>query len=769
MLAFVPGYPPSPNRLLARFLPPLVEGVAAHYVEQYSGQGDLVFDPFGQAPGAAVEALHLGRRVLVANFNPISHLALSLAVRPPTEAELRSALTLLGDVRTSSREPRERDRGKDGDRLENYLRGLYRTTCADCGTETSADSFEWDTDASPDAPVERTYLCPRCGPPVKHGTTTDADRALAKRFTRGLDYQWLLTRVTLLDDPDRGHAEEALAVYPPRALTALAALLVKLDALNPPPEARRLLSALVVAACDVANMLTLERPKALAVPKRYREHNFWLAMEKATGTLAGASAPDRSLPLSNLLSQTDSAIHAHAGPVRELIPSLPEGACALVISALPRPNQAYWTLSALWSAWLWGRESAAALRSVLRRRRYDWSWHADALNRTFAAVLPALASGGKMIGLMPEAEPGFVGCALAGADGAGCALTDAVLRADTAEAQFVWERAAHAPPADLGPMLDPAITNTAQQAAVDTLRARGEPSRWITMHFGAWRGLAQARYLSALPDDAFSGVSHLLDPVFRDPKAFQRLGADTDDDLATGLWYLPESSLSSVSSSSDQSVPSVDQPLTPLADRVESKVLRLLSNGEAIHEHDVIREICAAFPGVQTPGRGLVLACLSSYAQRVDAEVWQLRPEDASAERAKELEAIQAELRALAVRHGYDVAGANPQEWREEGQIVYLFAVISSAVISGYLLGPPLPARRRFLVLPGGRAGLVAFKLRRDPRLRAAMASGNWIVVKFRHIRRMTSDSHLTRATLEPAFAGDPLEEAKQLALMADS
>jgi hypothetical protein len=114
------------------------------------------------------------------------------------------------------------------------------------------------------------------------------------------------------------------------------------------------------------------------------------------------------------------------------------------------------------------------------------------------------------------------------------------------------------------------------------------------------------------------------------------------------------------------------------------------------------------------------------------------------------------------------VAGANPQEWREEGQIVYLFAVISSAVISSHLLGPPLPARRRFLVLPGGRAGLVAFKLRRDPRLRAAMASGNWIVVKFRHIRRMAGDAHLTRATLEPAFAGDPLEEAKQLALIVD-
>jgi hypothetical protein len=69
--------------------------------------------------------------------------------------------------------------------------------------------------------------------------------------------------------------------------------------------------------------------------------------------------------------------------------------------------------------------------------------------------------------------------------------------------------------------------------------------------------------------------------------------------------------------------------------------------------------------------------------------------------------------------------------------------------------------------LPGGRAGLVAFKLRRDPRLRAALTAGNWIIVKFRHIRRMAGDAHLTRATLEPALAGDPLEEAKQLSLIA--
>ncbi len=748
-IPFIPGYPPTPNRLLARFLPPLAEGVAAHYIEQYSQPGELIFDPFGQAPGVAVEALHLGRRIVVSNFNPISRLALSLAVRPPAEADLRSALTLLGDVPFGQ---------KDGDRLENYLRGLYRTTCADCGTEVSADAFDWDTDVNEAAPIEKTYLCPQCGPPHKHRPTDDADQALVKRFTRGLDYHVLLDRVTALADPDRVHAQEALEVYPPRTLAALAAVLSKLDALNPSPAARRLLCALILAACDAACALSSDRPKALSLPKRYTEINFWLAMEKATGELSGLSIPDRTSPLPALLSAAEGpAIHAHAGGVRDLMASLPEGSCALVISAIPRPNQAYWTLTALWSAWLWGRESAEPLRSVLRRRRYDWSWHTNALHRTFATILPALAPDGKLIGLMPEAEPGFVGCLLTAADGAGYVLADAALRADTAEAQFIWEPQKPGFPAGAGgPMLEAAIITTAPQSALETLRARGEPSRWSTLHFGAWRGLARARLLGAVPDDAFSTVSHLLDPVFRDPDTFQRLGAEADDDLSTGLWYFPESPLSSV--------PSVD---TPLADRVESRVLRLLSSAEAIHEHDLIREVCAAFPGVQTPGKGLVLACLSSYAQKVGPDVWQLRPEDASAERAKELESIRAELRTLAVRHGYDVAGANPQEWREEAQTIYLFAVITSAVISGHWLGLQLPARRRFLVLPGGRAGLVAFKLRRDPRLRAALTAGNWIIVKFRHIRRMAGDAHLTRATLEPALAGDPLEEAKQLSLIA--
>ena len=111
-MEFVPGLALASSPFLGRFLPPLAEGIAAHYLSRYSQPGDLVFDPFGQSPQVAFEALRLGRRIVVAGHNPVARLALSLALRPPAEAELRSALTRLADA------------PKDGGRLETYLIGL---------------------------------------------------------------------------------------------------------------------------------------------------------------------------------------------------------------------------------------------------------------------------------------------------------------------------------------------------------------------------------------------------------------------------------------------------------------------------------------------------------------------------------------------------------------------------------------------------------------------------------------------------------------------
>lgn len=729
-LAFVPGYPSAPTGLLARFLPPLGEGIAAHYIEQRTAPGEVVLDPFGQSPRVAVEALSLGRRVIVTNFNPISRLALSLAVRPATSAELRSALTLLADMRL------------EADRLESYVRGLYATQCETCGRELSADAFEWEADML----VEKVYVCPHCGGAPQRQSVNNTDRERASRFKHGgPDYHILLDRVTTLTDPDRTYAEEALAVYPARAITAIATTLLKLDVLHPTPEMRRLLSGLLVAAFESVTRLGPERPKALTAPRRFTEHNFWLALENAAGRLAGPARPDQSCSLSDLLTRA-VGVYAHAGPVRDLVDHIPPGASRLIISAFPRPSPAYWALSAVWAAWLWGRDSATALRSVLRRRRYDWVWHTEALEKTLVSLRPTLAPHGQLVGLLAETETGLIPASFAAADRAGYQLLEAALQFDTSEAQCVWERREALPSF----VAEAELTGTMRAAMVETLRARGEPGRWGVVHFAGWQALAERRHLAGLPAEQVTTVADALEMVARDPTSFRRYEAEPDDDVTTGWWF-------------------VESPvgLPPaLSDRVEAFVLRRLTEVADIDDQDLVKETCAAFPDPQTPGRALVLACLNSYGQKVESGHWRLRPEDTSVTRAQESYAIQAELRTLATRQGFTVAGANPQEWRDEaGQTLYLFAIITSAVFSTHVFAPTLPAARRFVVLPGGRAGLAGFKLRRDPRLREAVRAGRWAFLKFRHVRRMAADPQLTLNTLEADFGADPVEELKQLKL----
>jgi hypothetical protein len=739
-LAFIPGFTPSGPRFLGRFLAPVADGVAAHYVRAYSRPGDLVLDPFGQSPSVAIEALSLDRRVVVASTNPILRLALSLAVRPPGLSDLKAALTALGDAPVGL---------GPGERLEVQIKAMYQTTCADCGAPASADSFEWDAEAG--QPVEKHYVCLNCGGP-RHAPADDDDRALARRFGRGgPNYHYLLSRTADPDDADRTRADETLAVYPPRTLAAIAAVLLKLETLDLERETRRLLAGLLVAAFDATTTLAQDRPKVLSVPRRYREVNFWLALEGALGLLAGPPAPDRSTSLAELLAQPGQpAIYAHAGPVRDLEARLPQAGCVLIIGAPPRPNQAFWTLSSVWAAWLWDRESAEALRATLHRRRFDWTWHARALRQPLAVTRPMAAPDGRLVCLVGEVEPGFTSSLVVAAAGAGFELKGWALRADTAEAQLQW---APGQPA-AATALETEISRLGREAAIDLLQSRAEPSRWSRVHFAAWCGLAAARLLPWQADEPLAVVNRALESVWDDAETFQHLSDATGDDPASGLWYLAERALALPAAAG-----------RPLADRVEAEVLGRLASAEPVEEHDLLDQVYTAFPGQLTPGRALVMACLASYALQGASGLWQRRPEDASPARTSELQSILAELRALAGRQGFAVTGANPQAWQEAGQNVYVFAVLSSAVISHYLLGPQIPARRRFLVLPGGRAGLVEHKLRHDPRLRQALTAGEWTIVKFRHVRQMLADASVTRATLEPALTGDPLAAMQQLTL----
>src|SRR3989304_3102220 len=171
---------------------------------------------------------------------------------------------------------------------------------------------------------------------------------------------------------------------------------------------------------------------------QYKEANVWRSLEKGVAEWA---VGDPGLNVAEWpvgQPPEPGTVVVSSQPVRELLSDLKGGKFGQVLTVLPRPNQAYWTLSALWAAWLWGKEAAAQIKVALRRRRYDWSWHASALRASLSSLPPVLQEETPLLTFVPEAEPGFISASLAGLSGAGFLLTGRCLRQDEGEAVLRW-------------------------------------------------------------------------------------------------------------------------------------------------------------------------------------------------------------------------------------------------------------------------------------------------------------------------------------------
>jgi hypothetical protein len=134
-------------------------------------------------------------------------------------------------------------------------------------------------------------------------------------------------------------------------------------------------------------------------------------------------------------------------------------------------------------------------------------------------------------------------------------------------------------------------------------------------------------------------------------------------------------------------------------------------------------------------------------------------------------------------RLGIPSAGEWAVRWLDEaGRTSYAFAVRTTAVLGDLFDPPPLePARSEpvestrgelvessatpCLALPGGRAVLVSYKLRHDPRLRQQVTQHDWQFLKFRHLRHLVREvahQQLDRHAFRAALGLDPIVEQTQ-------
>jgi DNA-directed RNA polymerase subunit M/transcription elongation factor TFIIS len=762
----IPFYPgkPSPNPgPLARYLPPLHEGVAAAWLKEHLPPGALVLDPFGAAPRLTLEAARAGYRVLVAANNPVSRILLEMGAFSTDVNEYQAALAELASAY------------KGGERIEPHIRSLYTTECANCKYPLMADYFLWERSA--DFPSARCYTCPRCGDSGERpASEKDKDRA-ATYAKGGLNRARALERVVSPNDPDREHTEEALAVYLPRALYALFTLINKMDTLDISPARRERLSALLLSACDQANTLwahptTRDRPRQLSVPTLFRENNVWLAMEQSINQWV-SSGPALDVTQWPLIPPRQAGITLYEGRLKDLAREFPALKIEAVLAALPRPNQAFWTLSALWAAWIWGREAVGPFKSVLRRRRYDWGWHTAALSSAFHSLAQVLEAGTPVFGLLGEAEPGFLSAALLAGAEAGFDLEGLALRTESGQAQIHWQQTS----GHVHPISKPVkFTRIAREAAVAALKERGQPVNYLSIHAAALAALAEQKAFPGerevktqqvphprqeeSPAELYSRLQNGLKEVFTFRSGFLRFDG-SEVSLEVGNWWLLNE----------------EGAALPIYDRVEMAIWRRLQERHTCTLEELDHHLCEVFPGLLTPHIDLIQHCLQSYAEQLpgEGEKWRLRPQDEAGARRDELVTNQKMLFALAERLGYSAARSGGSfrtgplsdyetviAWQDpSGKSGYLFHLTSSAAIGRIVLAnkPFSRAQEGFqpvIVLPGSRANLISHKLRNDPRLHKEV-KGTWTFLKFRHLRRLVENTNLDRENLPEQLEMDPL------------
>ncbi len=722
---------------LSRFLPPIPDGIITSWLKEHVKPGSWVLDPFGASPRLVVEAARAGYRILVAMNNPIARFmleALSAGLEP---REYQSALAELAASR------------KGDERLELHIQSLYSTICARCGKSIPAQAFLWERGAK--NPYARLYICPNCGDegerPIHPG---DIER-LSTFGAAGLARARALERVASLDDPARPDVEEALSCYLPRPLYALFTMINKLEGLTLSPRRRLTLTALLVSICDQANTLwtyptARARPRQLSVPPRFRENNLWFSLEEALveWTQIDGSSP---IPLHFWPDQPGGpGICLFQGRMKELAAALPEIPIQAVCGAFPRPNQAFWTLSALWSGWIWGRESVTPLKSALVRRRYDWGWHTTALESVLAPLPSKLVAETPFFGLLAEPEATFLSAAILAAATAGFSLRSMAIRGEQNPAQICWVNSTH-PASTSHPLI------VLKKGLREYLCQRGEPAPYFPLHCAGLVALAKASALQRPapgtrgPDGTASveplgSLQTLLRQAFADPALLTRYGG-TEHSLETGAWWLAD--------------PSGAQ--TARSDQVEITLVRQLQKGSTTIG-EIERLLCEAFPALLTPPRELIQVCLESYGEQDPAGkgLWRLRQQDLPSTRRADLKEMQNLLHLLGERLGYHPDGESPCLWLDDaGRPVFIFYLLASTVVSPIVFANRYPSERCLIVLPGSRANLMSYKLRQNPRL-AQEIDGGWRFIKFRHLRSLADNPLLNRETWLIQVDRDPPE-----------
>jgi len=723
--AYIPGKSSGGDFPLRNFLPPIPEHDLSTWVSENQLADRLLIDPISANPVLPIKLAQRGYRVLASRSNPINWLLTEVMSEPDFQKSISSAVNILLISR------------RNDQTLEDTFSQIYQTACVGCEKKIQAQGFIWEKDGQ--YPIGKIYTCPKCG--------DSGERDIAKEDIENLDnlgnlhiyHGRAMQMVGAKEKYEKDSVLDALACYLPRALYVCMILANRLRTIELDKHSKKFLRAALLLVFNDAHTLRHwpdrdYRFLQLTVPQRYLEKNLYLSLLNAHQHWPSGDHP---IPVTYWpkIPGKDGGICFFQSRLARKSDIFHELNNLAITTVFPRPGRAYWTLSALWAGWLWGKNAVKPIRSALQRRRYDWFWYAKAINKSFSRLQITEKTSVRIFGIFPYFTPNLLFGLFAGMDSAGFQLQGAAYRESKKLLQAEWSPAS--------------VNNSENTENGDLEKTIRYCLRWgvdpvnfqeLLMSVIIQSSLDGkiANHISDIEESAFSRFNNRLKNAIDKSNYIQAISQEG----SPGTQYYNQSAA---------------KDHKPMAEEIERFVLQVLRNSLEISTHAVDRLVCNRFTGNLTPDQELVYIILDTYADRED-HVVHLRENESDLRRKKDREEISSCLHNLGEKLGFAVYQDPHITWAEKSThtVISEFFISNTLAFSGLLAAPRVHEKaQRFFIYPGSRAGLLFYRLQHDPRMAAAVRE-NWHLIKYRHIRRIAEREVLSLSTWQELIDSDP-------------
>ena len=537
--------------------------------------------------------------------------------------------------------------------------------------------------------------------------------------------------------------KEVVDAYLPRSLAVISSLINKLDSLNVTQEKRRIIDALLINVFDYGNMLWSvtsgrTRPKQITIPAEFYEFNLWNILELS---IPKFQIMDRPVPFSIYpeFPPESGGICFYPGRISNIkdLNALPK--FQAVASVLPRPNQALWTLNAVWSGWLWGQEAAKKLKGALERRRYDWIWHSQAIQTVFKFIsklkIPFLA-------VAPELTSSYILAYLSAAASSEFQLKGTAFHPEQKSGQFYW----FPQKTSFTLSTDASLSTNLKKY----LELKCEPANYqeLMSIFFISETIDQNNLLeiNKFDNSLFIRSQKLFENTLSNEKIFIQVD---DDQLENADFWL-------------KNPPNIYQPHS---DQIEGIFIRYILKNPIFDYEEMLYFLNQSLPGFLPVPQFFFQRLLYSYCEP-DQNVpnqYKLKTQEYAENRKNDINEMVKIIHSIGNKIGFSVSGENPCTWDSDLlKPRYKFFITASSIISQFSTKFQKEIFESVVILPGSRAELLSFKLKNDPIYNQIFEKNH--IVKFRHLRSIMENPDLNLRNWGQILDSDPAvwQEANQ-------